>query len=76
MLNEGDRAKIEQVNQYIKKQMRFYNKNYEELNEASNNRFDNVTFKTVKSKFKYEQDMIVDFKRNFSGAKIDTQYLV
>ena len=38
---------------YIIKSLRFYNRNYKELLKETTSNFDNVTFKTIKSKYEY-----------------------
>ncbi len=76
-INENDNAKIEQINQYIKKSMRFYNKNLDDLTrENTTNKFDNITFKTVKRKNKFNENEIENFIRNFDNVEIDTKYLI
>ena len=38
---------------YIIKSLRFYNRNYKELLKETTSNFDNVTFRTIKSKYEY-----------------------
>lgn len=42
---------------YIIKSLRFYNRNYRELLKETATNFDNITFKTIKSKYEYNLNM-------------------
>jgi hypothetical protein len=76
-INENDNAKIEQINQYIKKSMRFYNKSIDDLTrESSYNKFDNITFKAIRKDKKFGDHEIENFIKNFEKVEIDTKYLL
>jgi len=75
-LNENDNAKIEQINQYIKKSMRFYNKNLDDIaREGAINKFDSITFKTIKKPSKFTELDFENFIRNFDKVEINDKYL-
>jgi hypothetical protein len=64
----GDKKKLEKENNYIAKSMKFYNKNYEDLmKEGMLNRFDNVTYKTIKKEQRIDQREMEKFLRNYQN---------
>ena len=48
-----NKDKILDGDNYIIKSIRFYKRNYRELLKETTSNFDNITFKTIKSKFEY-----------------------
>jgi len=46
---DGNNANVEKINRYIKKSLNIYNRNIDDVTKNNlKNRFDNVTFKTIK----------------------------
>ena len=66
----GDKNKIQKENNYIAKSMRFYKKNYEDLmKEGMLNRFDNVTYKTIKKENKIDPKELEKFLKNYQQTQ-------
>ena len=76
-LNDGDSGRMEQINQYIKKSMKFYKKNMDDLTrDVSRNKFDNVTFKTIKNERKFDDKELENYIRHFDKVDIDPKFLI
>ncbi len=44
---------LDEDNRYIIKSIKFYKRNYKDLLKETTTKFDNITFKTIKSKYQY-----------------------
>ena len=76
-LHESDNAAKEQINQYLRKSMKFYNKNIDDLQkEHFSKKFDGITLKTfkqVKQFNKNNQREIQNFTRDVDECKVENK---
>jgi len=76
-INENDTCKMEQINQYIKKSMRFYNKNVDDITrENAITKFDNITFKAIRKPNIFKENEIENFIKNFDKVDIISNILI
>ena len=67
---DGDNANVEKINRYIKKSLNFYNRNNDDVTKNDlKNRFDNVTFKTIKHIRKHNNGEFDKWKNNLEEVK-------